>query len=1153
MDNATAVVQHSHSAPYPSELLAAVAAAAATRTPASSDIPVTQEQFHCTSSPATSTANIDPTPARPPPSPTSTKQHQKPSKPDKTKLDTDFSIISASLSSSIIETLVNLAWRLTYVACLPNAPHRPDVASLPQTSSLYWLRDVLQRLHDHLSLHPPTVLPIIDPAAKSQLPPRLFPSASPALLTYRFDKRLSQHSAAPSDDLDGVEDTKIDSEDDMLDDASLPRRSSAAKRPRSSQKNTSNHKRRSTPKLLISTPELTAAKQQEFQSHSQLPPPPPPPQHGKSPRSQSQSKLSQSQQRSNSKGKLTSSRSTSQSQILSAHPSYNSGHGVPFVPELPLDDEAAYLSARSSMVGTDSRPIFKLPLGSPGNSYLTQMSSWKSLGQGEASKLHRDYSKIFKDTEDGGVAVNPGESSIEIAGGDLYNKAPIRERWNLGKKIGEGGYAVVRFATRNPVPEGAPAPEKIVSAVKVISKKSLDLYNDRMVSREVFSFRLLDMAGGHNHIVELYEVSEDDDNVYLVMELLEGGELFARIAEKGQYTERDAANLVVSMLAGLSFCHRLNLTHRDVKPENFVFGSCDSDGTDVKLTDFGIAHYSEDPSALCKTLCGTPLYVAPEVLLRQPYGPEADLWSLGVIVYIMLVGYPPFDDKDLVQLVKKIKYRPVSFDGPEWTLISEEGKQFLSNLLDKDASNRMTAHQALEHDWLRNNCQAATTNVLSATQTNIKSFVSRNRWKAAIQSVKAMNRIHKMVTLSREDQEHGYDDLDAISAEKVEVMLVQRADDGTEHTIVGDRPDPVPLSHEHQHNHDYRSSNHKGHQQRPTSPSSTSSSDLEFPDFNRRPPIRALPVERPSDLGSHGSHLGAASALPTPPSSSRGSRVFSERGSVEPVAMDNPSREGIGATFGGAMGALIKGGGGSSATIRSTGSGASGATTASSARRRTVRTIGRVSLTRHQRTSSMMTGDGTTGDVGSGFVRTNSRNRRKASSPVMLAMDPAFESSDDSHQVARATRQGRRRGGSLVRSGHSSMLGRTETSPIVGAGDDVTTVGGGSSSVPGAAPHPGRMSGPTGAPPGYVYYQQEQHLANRGFSATDDENGSRVGRTLTRGEGGVVRKMSSHARKLVSGRGARRIIGVVSEERDRRPVVAMGEHRKPKRFPWFAR
>lgn len=291
-------------------------------------------------------------------------------------------------------------------------------------------------------------------------------------------------------------------------------------------------------------------------------------------------------------------------------------------------------------------------------------------------------------------------------------------------------------------------PEKIVSVVKFIAKKSIDLHNERMVSREVFSFRLIGTAVGNSNIIDLYEVSEDENNVYLLMELLQGGELFSRIADKGKYTERDAANIVVSMLSSLAICHQLNVTLRDVKPENFVFGSEES-GSDAKLASFSIAHHSEDPLALCKTICGTPMYVEPEVLLRQPNRPQVDLWSLRVILFIMLVGYPTFYDNGLIQLVKKIKYRPVKFEGPGWHLISDQGKNFLSNLLEKDASSRMTSQKALENDWFKNQWIAATENVLHGGQTNIKSFVSRNRWKAAIQNVKAMNRFSQMVNVPR--------------------------------------------------------------------------------------------------------------------------------------------------------------------------------------------------------------------------------------------------------------------------------------------------------------------------------------------------------------------------------------------------------------------
>lgn len=470
---------------------------------------------------------------------------------------------------------------------------------------------------------------------------------------------------------------------------------------------------------------------------------------------------------------MNSSRADKRRSSARSRPGRSFRH-VPNLPPIPGigEDDAPLHSARSSMNHVGRAPSgLRLRNDSPFNSFLTKLGSGLSIGNSQSNKLHEDYSRIFN--RESKVPLPLGESAIQIAGGRLFNPNPLKERWNLGEKIGEGGYSVVHLAQNRAMEPGHHKVEyndfPELAAVKVISKRRPELYNEKMVSREVFSFRLLKMAGGHDNIVEMYEVCEDADNVYLVMELLSGGELFAQISERGQYTERDAANLVVSMLASLACCHRLNLTHRDVKPENFVFPECNGDDADVKLTDFGIAHYSEDPSALCKTLCGTPLYVAPEVLLRQPYGPEADLWSLGVIVYIMLVGYPPFDDNDIVQLVKKIKYQTVKFDGTEWVLISEEGKQFLTNLLDKDASNRMTAHQALEHDWLKNNCQAATKNALEVAQTNIKSFVNRKRWRAAIQGVKAMNRIHKMVEMAREEDEATVADLEDVSAERIDM------------------------------------------------------------------------------------------------------------------------------------------------------------------------------------------------------------------------------------------------------------------------------------------------------------------------------------------------------------------------------------------------
>lgn len=514
---------------------------------------------------------------------------------------------------------------------------------------------------------------------------------------------------------------------------------------------------------------------------------------------------------------LLSPLSTAQSSRLPANAGSSSTDApalnLTSLPALQLGDDGQLHSGNSSHVGIARRPPSSLPIGSDANLCLTENSSWRSVGHGDPRKLHADYTQIFGTEAD--TPIVSGESTMSVAAGEMYNPKQLSERWALGTLIGEGGYSKVYIAENKAMSAGCANVEigrdfPKLAAVKVIPKKSND-YNEKMVSREVFSVRLLQMAGGHSNIVEMYEVYEDDDYVYLVMELLAGGELFASITERGRYTERDAASLALSMLAALACCHRLNLTHRDVKPENFVFLTRDGNAADLKLTDFGISHYSEDPSALCKTLCGTPLYVAPEVVLRQPYGPEADIWSLGVIVYVMLVGYPPFDDLDIVELMKKIKFQPVKFDGEGWDLISNEGKHFVAHLLDKDASNRMTAQQAMEHDWLRNNCEAAPPNTLQEAQGKIKEFVSRHLWRTAIQGVRAVNRIQKMVEMSRENTDYGISEFVAAQNDDI-VERVTTMDEQDEESIL-----------------------------RRYSSSSSSEQDLQQLGLERRPPVRTSP------------------------------------------------------------------------------------------------------------------------------------------------------------------------------------------------------------------------------------------------------------------------------------------------------------------------
>jgi calcium/calmodulin-dependent protein kinase I len=158
----------------------------------------------------------------------------------------------------------------------------------------------------------------------------------------------------------------------------------------------------------------------------------------------------------------------------------------------------------------------------------------------------------------------------------------------------------------------------------------------------------------HPNIVKLFDIYEDDKYFFLVMELMVGGELFDQILEKERFNEAEARDVIAPIFDALIYCHKLGIIHRDIKPENLLFSSKDQMASIIKVSDFGLARFI-DGETLATTTCGTPGYVAPEVLEQQPYNEECDFWSVGVVLFILLCGSPPFYDEDNFELFEKIK------------------------------------------------------------------------------------------------------------------------------------------------------------------------------------------------------------------------------------------------------------------------------------------------------------------------------------------------------------------------------------------------------------------------------------------------------------------------------------------------------------------
>ncbi|KAK4791624.1 hypothetical protein SAY86_032037 [Trapa natans] len=291
-------------------------------------------------------------------------------------------------------------------------------------------------------------------------------------------------------------------------------------------------------------------------------------------------------------------------------------------------------------------------------------------------------------------------------------------RYTIGKLLGHGQFGYTYVAIDRTSGDRV--------AVKRIDKNKMVLpVAVEDVKREV---KILQALTGHENVVQFHNSFEDESYVYIVMELCEGGELLDQILAKkdSRYTEKDAAVVVRQMLKVAAECHLHGLVHRDMKPENFLFKS-KRENSPLKATDFGLSDFIR-PGKKFQDIVGSAYYVAPEVLKRKS-GPESDVWSIGVITYILLCGKRPFWDKTEDGIFKEVLRKKPDFGRKPWPMISESAKDFVKKLLVKDPRARLTAAQALSHPWVREGGSALEIPIDISVLHNMRQFVKYSRFK----------------------------------------------------------------------------------------------------------------------------------------------------------------------------------------------------------------------------------------------------------------------------------------------------------------------------------------------------------------------------------------------------------------------------------------
>ncbi|XP_046690330.1 calcium/calmodulin-dependent protein kinase type II subunit gamma isoform X22 [Silurus meridionalis] len=301
------------------------------------------------------------------------------------------------------------------------------------------------------------------------------------------------------------------------------------------------------------------------------------------------------------------------------------------------------------------------------------------------------------------------------------------DEYQLYEELGKGAFSIVRRCVKKSTGQEY--------AAKIINTKKLTARDHQKLEREARICRLLK----HPNIVRLHDSISEEGFHYLVFDLVTGGELFEDIVAREYYSEADASHCINQILESVSHIHQHDIVHRDLKPENLLLAS-KMKGAAVKLADFGLAIEVQGDQQAWFGFAGTPGYLSPEVLRKDPYGKPVDIWACGVILYILLVGYPPFWDEDQHKLYQQIKAGAYDFPSPEWDTVTPEAKNLINQMLTINPAKRITADQALKHPWV---CQRSTVASMMHRQETVeclRKFNARRKLKGAILTTMLVSR-----------------------------------------------------------------------------------------------------------------------------------------------------------------------------------------------------------------------------------------------------------------------------------------------------------------------------------------------------------------------------------------------------------------------------